>query len=105
MLTTKELAEKTSDAYSYDRYNSWEACVKKLRNHGCNDFEVEAILRSKWTRWAADSTGNTKATSSALMKYIEKNESQKSIDELTQQTFPDYNPADHRKSVSKKLKV
>jgi len=51
MLTTKELAEKTSDAYSFDRYNSWEACVKKLRNNGLNDREIEAVLRSKWTRW------------------------------------------------------
>lgn len=31
MLTVKELSENTSDAYSYDRYNSWEACIKKLR--------------------------------------------------------------------------
>ena len=89
MLTTKELAEKTSDAYSFDRYNSWEACVKKLRNNGLNDREIEAVLRSKWTRWAADASKNAygKASSNDLMNYINKCENKKSIEELTKETF------------------
>ena len=66
MLTTKELAEKTSDAYSYDRYNSWEACVKKLRKAGYDDMQIEAILRSKITRWAADSSHNNYGKASGI---------------------------------------
>lgn len=89
MLTVKELSEKTSDAYSYDRYNSWEACIKKLRKAGYNDREIEAILRSKWTRWAADSSSAPygKASSNDLMNYINKYENKQSIEELTKETF------------------
>lgn len=89
MLTTKELAEKTSDAYSFDRYNSWEACVKKLRANGLNDREIEAVLRSKWTRWAADMSKNVygKASSNDLMNYINKCETKESIQKLTKETF------------------
>mgnify|MGYP001435600352 CR=1 FL=1 len=89
MLTTKELAEKTSDAYSFDRYNSWEACVKKLRANGLNDREIEAVLRSKWTRWAADGSKNVygKASSNDLMNYINKYENKASIEKLTKETF------------------
>lgn len=89
MLTVKELSEKTSDAYSYDRYNSWEACIKKLRKAGYSDREIEAILRSKWTRWAADSSSAPygKASSVALMNYINKNETKESVEQLTKETF------------------
>lgn len=89
MLTIQELSEKTSDAYSYDRYNSWEACIKKLRSLGCNDYEVEAILRSKWTRWAADASNKPygKASSNDLVNYINKHETKESITKLTQETF------------------
>ncbi len=77
MLTVKEMAQKTSDAYSSTRYNSWESCVRQLQKLGLNDQEVEAVLRSKWTRWAADSSNAPygKATSKDLLRYIEKNES------------------------------
>jgi len=88
MLSTKDLAEKTSDSYSYNRYNSWEACVKKLRAFGCNDKEVESILRSKWTRWAADSSNNPygKASGVDLMNYIKKCETRASIEQLTKES-------------------
>lgn len=89
MLTIEELSEKTSDAYSYDRYNSWSACIKALRKAQYNDMQIEAILRSKWTRWAADSSDKSygKSSSVDLMKYINENETLESVEELTKETF------------------
>jgi hypothetical protein len=51
----KALAEKTSDAYSADRYGkrSWLANTKYLLAH-FTEVQVEWILRSKNMRWAAD---------------------------------------------------
>lgn len=89
MKTVQQIAESTSEAYSWGRYNSWEACIKALKKMGLTDNEVEAILLSKWTRWAADSSSAPygKATSKDLMRYIEKSESPESIKRLTQETF------------------
>lgn len=89
MMTVEDLADKTSDAYSATRYNSWKACVKALRKEGYDDMQIEAILRSKLTRWAADHSKNAygKASSVDLLKYIRKYESKESIDQLTRETF------------------
>lgn len=50
----RALAEKTSDAYSYDRYRNWQSVIKALLIRGYTEREVEAIVRSKWMRWAGD---------------------------------------------------
>ena len=51
-----DLAERTATAYSWDNYGEtrWRAATRMLVRRGYTDAEVEAILRSKWTRWAAD---------------------------------------------------
>lgn len=51
----KALAEKTKDAYSYDRYGkaSWLANIKFLLIKFTEE-QVEWIMRSKHARWAAD---------------------------------------------------
>lgn len=89
MLTVQELSEKTSDAYSFDRYNSWKACIKKLRKADYDDREIEAILRSKWTRWAADAANKPygKASSVDLLNYINQHETKESVIQLTLETF------------------
>jgi hypothetical protein len=73
-----ELAERTADAYSYDNYGeaSWRACAAMLLRRGYSDEEAEAILRSKWTRWAADSTNRKSwkygaTTSLDLARFID----------------------------------
>jgi hypothetical protein len=91
MLTAKEineLAEKTSDAYFASKYTSWRACVKMLANKGFNKFEIEAILRSKWTRWAADEAGNRTASSKDLANFV-TSQTQDSVDKLVNETFPE----------------
>lgn len=74
MLKTEidRIAYVTQDAYSVGRYNSWNACAKALAKEGLNSEEVEWVLRSKWTRWAADSADKPygKATSKDLMRFF-----------------------------------
>lgn len=48
------LAQKTADAYSYDRFRSWNSVARLLLGRGYTMREAEAIMRSKWMRWAAD---------------------------------------------------
>jgi hypothetical protein len=84
------LADKTADAYSFDRYTSWTACAAMLLRRGHSAMEAEAILRSKWTRWAADVADKRhgRATAADLAAYMDKYESPKSLREIVVGTFP-----------------
>lgn len=54
-LDVRALALRLENAYSTDRYrNGWSGCVRMLLKRGYNEAQIEAIIRSKWTRWAAD---------------------------------------------------
>lgn len=48
------LALRCQDAYSFDRYESWTAVAAALLRHGLDERQAEAVMRSKWMRWAAD---------------------------------------------------
>ena len=48
------LALKTQDAYSVLAYRNWAAVCTFLLKRGYTENEAEAILRSKWMRWAGD---------------------------------------------------
>lgn len=77
--------KELSDAYSYDRYkNGWVPSIKMLRKENYNDREIEALLRSKWARRAANNSvksyGNV--TASDLKKYIELHITRKDIIQL-----------------------
>jgi hypothetical protein len=50
----KALALRTEDAYSFDRYANWPATAQALLDFGLNEAQAEAVLRSKFMRWAAD---------------------------------------------------
>jgi len=68
----KALAEKTKDAYSYDRYGkaSWLANIKFLLTKFTEE-QVEWIMRSKHARWAADAFETSHGVSSKTMeKYF-----------------------------------
>jgi hypothetical protein len=86
----KALAEKTSDAYSSDRFASWASVIQSLLNLGYTELETEAIVRSKWTRWACDhDTGRNRYgrhTSSAMMRFM-KGTPQSEVTQLTIETF------------------
>jgi hypothetical protein len=84
------LADKTADAYSFNSYASWTACAAMLLRRGYSAMEAEAILRSKWTRWAGDVSSHRYGhyTAADLAAYIDKYESPKSLREIVVGTFP-----------------
>ena len=73
-MTYQELAERTSDAYSYDRYGAagWHGSARALLRAGWSPDDAETILRSKLTRWAADFGGRRygRASSADLMRFL-----------------------------------
>ena len=73
-LSIQALAEQCSDAHSTKSYGGWVRTVTLLREHGYNDREIEAIVRSKWPRWAADGSENPNGRASAedLLEYVRK---------------------------------
>jgi len=84
-------ADRLSDAYSTDAYRGgWGSCIKALRKRGLNDLQIEAIIRSKWTRWAGDSSESNRYgsyTSSDLIKYMDRNKKWSQIDNLVCETL------------------
>ncbi|MFM9469743.1 hypothetical protein ACKI1K_43920, partial [Streptomyces scabiei] len=80
------------DAYSADRYNSWPAVAQVLINRGYNDRQVEAIMRSKWTRWANDNARNWRKPGTAMdvLRFIDNprnNCTMHEVNELVRYTF------------------
>lgn len=72
MKNTKQVPFQ--DAYSFSAYGSknWLACIEMLAARGYDIRQVEAILRSKWSRWAADAhQGRGNATASDLERFID----------------------------------
>ncbi len=58
-MTVREIAEeiaaKTNEAYSYERYGDsmWTANIERLLGAGYSSAEAEKIVKSKIARWAA----------------------------------------------------
>ena len=71
------LMEQTDDAYSFDNYGAsgWRGAIRMLIRRGYSDREIEAILRSKWTRWAGDASGKRHGynTGRDLEKFLDSN--------------------------------
>jgi len=67
------IARKTRDAYSFPDYGitSWRASCLMLLRRGYSALESEAIMRSKWTRWAADGATGRKPTSADLKRWLD----------------------------------
>ena len=75
----RALADRTADAYSYDNYGevAWRASAALLLRRGYTEADAETILRSKWTRWAADMASDRKGwrygrtTSTDLARFLD----------------------------------
>lgn len=67
------LADRTADAYSHDLYASWKACAAALLRRGYTDRQAEEILRSKFTRWAAEQSDapHGSATAADLLRLMD----------------------------------
>jgi hypothetical protein len=95
-IDARQLAERTADAYSYDRYGAqnWERVARLLLKRGYTSRQAEAIMRSKWMRWAGDSAAGryrygavrAKAVAEWLDKY-NPNHLSGDLNELVAGTF------------------
>lgn len=92
------VAEKTLDAYSADRYESWASVAALLLSRGMTEREAEAIMRSKWVRWAAERAKNPdRARSTDVARLIDLRgprtmftndaDFRRQLDELVAETF------------------
>lgn len=80
--------------YSLDAYGGdWGPCIKMLRrDFKLGDRAIEAVLRSKWTRWAGDMSNNSygEYTSADLKRFMDDPRNRVTQDEiakLTAETF------------------
>lgn len=66
-VLAKQIAERTSDAHSRDRYTdaAWFQIAKRLATEGADADAIEWILRSKYMRWAADASNRSHSTTAA----------------------------------------
>ena len=82
------LAERCSNAYSADRYRSWPAVAYVLLRHGLNERQAEAVMRSKWTRWAADGSSRPygKVPAKVVLDYVNQ-QGMNQVIALTNETF------------------
>lgn len=68
----KHMSEETADSFSFDRYGeaAWRATILWLLQQGYTYSGVEAIMRSKHTRWAADNANRySRITSGDFKRY------------------------------------
>jgi hypothetical protein len=83
MNIAQDLANRTEDAYSVDRYRSWLGCARLLLKT-YSEKEAEVILRSKHMRWAADAHsapwGNVPTT--ALAKHLKDKANRRHIKDM-----------------------
>lgn len=83
-----KFAKELSDAYSTAAYGGWVGCIKMLRKRGYDDRQIEAIIRSKWTRWARDMASSYKGTPKMLAAYLDNEKNlARQVEELIQETF------------------
>jgi hypothetical protein len=96
MTTIKDraaaLSEQTATSYSWDRYSNWTAVCAMLLRRGFTEREAEAILRSKWTRWAGDGSTNAygHCTSKDLARFLDGMRNlDAEVRKLVTETFPE----------------
>lgn len=91
----KTLAKSTEDAYAFPTYGEreWIRAIRLLSDRGYNGRGIEAILRSKIARWAADSRpAAAKPRGDDIINYLDdpKNKvTHATITRLAQETFND----------------
>ena len=93
-INVNALAQRTEDAYSFSNYGaqSWRQCIRILAKRGLGEREIEAILRSKWMRWAADGSNKPygHVTSADLARFMDDPRNRitdAEIAKLTRETF------------------
>lgn len=90
-MDAADFASELENSYSSDRYvGGWTGCIRMLRRRGMNDQQIEAVIRSKWTGWAADRANKPygRATSTDLARLIEvQPDFASQVAQLVEETF------------------
>lgn len=86
------IARATRDAYSFSSYgpSGWRSCCRMLALRGFNAREIEAIMRSKWTRWAGDESDKQygKYNADDLKRFLNKQSNLvRQVRQLVRETF------------------
>lgn len=95
----RAVADACADAFSWDNYGErgWRSAALVLLTRGYSEREAEAILRSKWTRWAADAASERKGwrygrtTGADLARFLDAQPVDRlaiEVAELVAGTFP-----------------
>lgn len=86
-ITAKAIAERTSGAYSFDRYRNWDSVAAALIGAGFTAAETEAIMLSKWARWAADSYDRYENIPAKALVNFAKAQTRNELNSLVAETF------------------
>ena len=62
----------------------WSASIRMLRKRGYDDRQIEAIIRSKWTRWAGDCSNKDygRVTSADLARFLDDPRNECTLEEV-----------------------
>lgn len=79
------VARMTEDAFSFSRYGQieWDKAARMMARRGYNAHEIEAILRSKITRWSEEGTA---AGLGKFLKAGDYNPGSRTVEELIEGT-------------------
>jgi hypothetical protein len=92
----KAVAVLTFDAVSAPRYASWTAVAAMLLRRGLSPLQAQAVMVSKWTRWARDAADDRRRvreggyTAADLRRWMDNPRnrvSKATIEKLTEETF------------------
>lgn len=78
LTAARDVASRTETAFSFDAYTptGWRQCCVMLAERGYGPREIEAIMRSKWTRWAGDLDSDRRRygqfNSATLARFIDQ---------------------------------
>jgi hypothetical protein len=90
-IEVARLFEETCSGYSFDRYGegNWRASIRMLLDRGFDHRATQAIMLSKWTRWAGDAAGkDSRVNSLDLARFIDsQRDVLAQVDELVVGTF------------------
>ena len=73
-LRADDIADCCRDACSFDAFGplEWRAAARMMARKGYTEREIDAILRSRWTRWLRDAAGRYNGTAKDLAAYIDR---------------------------------
>lgn len=74
--TANKIADRTYEgAFSAERYGrtEWRKAARLMADRGFAAEQIEAVLKSKWMRWAADAAGTSRGKADHLAAYLNKN--------------------------------